>query len=386
MQLVPIERVTAGAVLGKTLFDESGQVLLRAGIALRQDYIESLKEKGFTRLLIREEGLPVEVEPEEDISPENRIQAFKALRTAYDAIESSVGQIRRDSLNEVSKAFESASIRNLLGSNGPLTQVQAAASSILDEVLTHSTIAGLTSIKSRDTQLYDHSIDVCIIAIMIAGTTYLPSDRLRQLATGCLLHDIGKTFLPKRIHQKEEIIQHTRLGYELLRKSDDPDILAPHVALQHHEHQDGTGLPRGLVGNNLIKRDRTTKTPVPALIGEIAALANAYDRLVSGINMPRPFLPDEALACICRGAGTVFNREIVKMFLRVVPVFPVGIKVMVTSGIYKHFIAVVSHVHKQHLDRPKIIIYQDAAGHPISPTPIDLRAQPDITIRTTMGD
>ena len=100
--------------------------------------------------------------------------------------------------------------------------------------------------------------------------------------------------------EEERVRRHTQLGFEMLRHTGRADILAPRIALEHHEHQDGTGLPRGLEGSNAIARKRSAMSPVPTLIGEIAAIANRrfierrYEDIYSGEDPPYqdpPVLP-----------------------------------------------------------------------------------------------
>jgi HD-GYP domain-containing protein (c-di-GMP phosphodiesterase class II) len=216
---------------------------------------------------------------------------------------------------------------------------------------------------------------------MIAKAINLPPDRMRQLAVGCLLHDIGKLFVDPHQNRLSQVRQHTLLGYELLKNSTSSDILAPRVALEHHEWQDGTGEPRGLRGSNTIERNRNVSGPVPTLVGEIAAVANLYDNLLSGSPSQPPMAPDQVVMAIRTAGGTNLNKEIVTLFLRLVPVFPLGTEVLVRGGELRGFTAIVKEVRPDQLDRPTIIVFKDAKGNFISPTEIDLSNKPEITIR-----
>ena len=115
----------------------------------------------------------------------------------------------------------------VLTEGGLLAQVAEIANRIVEEILTQDTLAGVTCIKSGNTSLYDHCLDVTVVAVMIGRVIGLPPERLGQLATGCLLHDIGMLFVDLGLDELERIRQHTVLGYELLRSTDDPDILCP---------------------------------------------------------------------------------------------------------------------------------------------------------------
>ncbi|MCC6489720.1 MAG: HD domain-containing protein [Candidatus Hydrogenedentes bacterium] len=381
MRVVKVDSLQPGFVVGKALLDDSGQTLLHVGVVLSPKYIEALKEKGYTHLYIDEADAEVKVAPEEELSPIVRARAMNAMREVFESLEKELTTVRTSTVDEIKSVCASDAIKDLMGENGPLKSVLACVDSILNEVLTRSTLAGLTSLKSDSSGLYAHAIDVCVIAIMIGQYIGLSSTRMRQLATGCLLHDVGKVFLDKATGERDSIRLHTVLGYELLKNNDDSDILAPHVALQHHEHQDGTGQPRGLMGSNTIERNRNLPPPVPTLIGEIAAVANCYDNLLSGKYDPEPLTPDRALGRIRFWAGTRLNREIVSAFLRVVPVFPVGLDVFVEGGVFDKCLAIVTEVNPQALDKPRVAIYRDSSGRLIEPFEFDLSAVEDVTLR-----
>jgi HD-GYP domain-containing protein (c-di-GMP phosphodiesterase class II) len=383
MRIVHLDKARPGDILGKELRDERGTILLGAGVSLTQDYIESLRGKGFYRLFVRDPGDALATPPEEDLRPEVRAQALRVLNDAYETVGKELSRLKNSTLSEARSVCDAPGVRALMGESGILAGLPGIVSAILGEVLTRSTLAGITSIKSKDGNLHNHSIDVCVVALMIGRCLGQTNKRMRQLATGCLMHDVGLIFLDKNISQRGRIIQHTQLGYELLRGNEDPDILAPYIPLEHHEHQDGTGLPRGLVGSNRIERDRDLRQPVPTLLGEIAAVANAYDNLLSDEH--NAITPDQALALMRQGAGTVFNREVFTAFLRVVPVYPAGLEITVGTGPHRMFTGQVVRVNPASLDRPVIALTRDRTGGSIEPFEIDLRDEPATEIRARIG-
>jgi len=384
MRVVKVDSLAPGYVVGKALLDERGQTLLHVGVVLSEKYIDTLKEKGYTHLYVNDEGCDVNAAPEDELSPIVRARALNAMREVFESIEQELPAVKTFTYDDIKRFCASDIVKDLMGENGPMKVLLASVDAILDEVLTRSTLAGLSSLKSDDTKLYIHSIDVCVIAIMIAQCIGMNSVRLRQLATGCLLHDIGKIFLDKATGERNSVRLHTVLGYELLRNSEDPDILAPHVAYQHHEHQDGTGLPRGLIGSNTIDRNRNLPPPVPALIGEIAAVANSYDNLLSGVYDRLPLTPDRALNRIRQWSGTRLNREVVNAFLRVVPVYPIGVDVVIEGGAFNNCQAIVTDVAQNALDRPRVAVYRDASGRLVEPFEFDLSAvdEKEVTLRS----
>jgi len=381
MQVLLIDQLKPGCVVGRDLVDSKGRVLLVKGVTLTQTYIDALREKGYTKLYVRDDG--PEIDLEEDISPVVRARAMETLRETFDSIERELAALRAQSHEELLSALKSENVRALINQKALLERISRICSDLMDDVLSRRTLAGLTSLKTRDGALYDHSLDVCAVAIMIGSAINIPTARMKQLAGGCLLHDVGMLFVPQDDDEQKRVRRHTILGYELLKATDESDILAPYVAYEHHEHQDGSGLPRGLKGSNKIQRPRGQIAPVLTLIGEIAAVANHYDNLLSGAGGKKAMPPDEALANISDLAETRFNKEVVAALRRVAPVYPRGTQVILRGEPYDRFAGVVSRVNHDQLDQPMVILARDAAGNKIEPQEIDCRELENITLRIT---
>ncbi len=379
MKIFPIEDLKPGFEVAQSILDENGRVLLYRGVLLTEQYIQALRDKGYSQLYVKDED-DAGIEADEDLSPVVRSLAIQTLRQAYLSIETELEALKGASVEDFQRVCGSEAMRTLMGAKGPLAKIHDVISHILDEVLTRSTLAGLTTIRNQDTQLFGHSLDVCVVSVMVGQCAGVSTSHMRQLATGSLLHDIGMLFVAKGLPEEVRVRQHTTLGYELLRASDDPDIMAPHVAYEHHEHQDGTGLPRGLKSSNTLKRVRTGG-PVPTLIGEICAVANVYDHLISGSGGTPKLYPDEALAEIAQMAGTVLNRDVVAMFRRVVPVYPRGMQVFCKGGPFDGYLAVVSKVKQSDLAHPTVVLVRDRLRRRITPEEQDTAAYPEMELR-----
>lgn len=384
MRIVTVDNLQTGDILARTLVDEHGQVLLQKGVRLTERYIGTLRAKGYTRLFVAEEHDDPDLLPDDELSDATRSKAVKAINECYTAIESEVGTVRSASARDLREVFDSKGVRDLLGPNGPVSQVYKLLDEILNDILDHATLAGLTSLKSSDNALYQHCLDVCVVGVFVAKALRQPDKRIKQYAAGALLHDIGRVFVPKGLGREAYIKQHTLLGFELLRRGEQPDILAPHVAYEHHEQQDGAGLPRGLKGSNKIERDRGAAGPVPTLIGEIAAVANAYDNMLSGADGGQALTPEQALRTLHAGAGSRYNAAVVRGLVRVVPIYPLGFSVVVIEGPPKHCTGQVVRVNPNDPDKPIIALYRDAKGKSMSPMRIDLRENDKVKVRLVL--
>lgn len=140
------------------------------------------------------------------------------------------------------------------------------------------------------------------------------------LVQSCQLHDVGKIFISDNILRKpgqlsgdefEDIKIHTHVGKQIVEKveilASESEFLkfAKIFAESHHEKWDGTGYPKGLKGKEI------------PLLGRVMAIADVYDALVSVRPYKNSYTHEEAVAIIKDGAGSQFDPELVKIFLRV---------------------------------------------------------------------
>jgi HD-GYP domain-containing protein (c-di-GMP phosphodiesterase class II) len=169
-------------------------------------------------------------------------------------------------------------------------------------------------LAKKDTSTEEHTRRVAALAVEVGERLGLSSGRLRSLAIGGMLHDMGKLAVPDAILQKpgplddDEFAQiklHPQRGRELLAELGGFDETVKRLVLNHHERLDGRGYPRGLKASDL---DQETR---------ILGLCDVYDALVS----PRIYRPawtvDEALALLRKEAGTAFDPQCVDVLIEI---------------------------------------------------------------------
>jgi HD-GYP domain-containing protein (c-di-GMP phosphodiesterase class II) len=386
--------VNAGARLGQTIFGSAGQPLLQAGVELTSEYLQTLHQRGMTSLYVEDPDTS-DIEVPQPLSPATRARVTANLAQAFDSLTERTASLKEAYVAVARQEMQAArfadAIRAAAGGEGLYT-VAADIDSMLDELKGRSVLAGLNSIKAHDSYTFQHSIDVTIMGLVLARTLNWERWRLRAFGVGCILHDMGKLFIDAAILNKpgkltddefKQIKAHPAVGYDLIKAlAQGLGVLAPHVAYQHHERQDGTGYPRGLKGTNTLGENK------PEMIhdfGSLAAIADVYDAMTSDRPYRAGWTPARTLAMIRDGAGTHFNRQAVEIAMQVVPPFPVCSNVKVTGGKYAGWEGVVAAVPRTDLGRPKVRLLFNEQFRRVEPVEINLHVERDVTIEPAAG-
>ena len=383
-------------VVGQAVIASDGDMLLNAGMELIPSFITSLHQRGYTSLVIDDDatkGITVA----QTISSEIRAAATRQLRGTFSAFGRASADLKGKSTSQIEKGLGSQTFADQAKEIDPHAAMIESIQGMIDDLLTADALDGLNAVKIHDDQTFEHSINVAATTLMIGKQLRLDQRQLRMLGLGALLHDVGKMFVDKEIIQKPgkltsaewaKMAAHPRMGYMMLRESGSPhDLLAHHVAYQHHEHQAGSGYPRGLTGTNkLSRRGRSHEEGHHILpLAEITTVANVYDAIVP----PRPHRPayphEQVPEILAQLAGTVLNTAVVTAFDAVLPLVPTGVAIEVISGEYRGYQGVVARVDRTHLKRPWIRLMHDAVGRPIEIDDIDLLEREDLAIRSLIS-
>jgi HD-GYP domain-containing protein (c-di-GMP phosphodiesterase class II) len=168
------------------------------------------------------------------------------------------------------------------------------------------------AVEMKDAYTHGHSQRTAHLAVELGLRMGLPPDRLRVIARGAYLHDLGKIAIPDHILNKPDTLTaeerkvvetHPQLGFELASNAPSLREVLP-IILHHHERVDGKGYPSGLVGNAV---------PMEA---RVVAVADVWDALTSDRSYRAGWQPAVALAHIEAGSGTHFDPIVVDALIR----------------------------------------------------------------------
>jgi HD-GYP domain-containing protein (c-di-GMP phosphodiesterase class II) len=189
---------------------------------------------------------------------------------------------------------------------GDLSAAELVAS---EDVFLGSQIRALmVTLAEKDTYTERHTRRVALLAVQVGEALGLPNQRLRTLAVGGLVHDIGKLSIPDAILKKPgpldddeyaAIKEHPEHGHRLLRELGGFSSGVLRLVLDHHERLDGAGYPRELVGTEI---DLDTR---------ILTACDVYDALISKRVYRAAWTHEEAMAFLRREEGTGFDSRVV---------------------------------------------------------------------------
>jgi putative nucleotidyltransferase with HDIG domain len=172
----------------------------------------------------------------------------------------------------------------------------------------------LVALAEKDGSTEEHTRRVARLAVDVGEELGLAPGRLRSLATGGLLHDIGKLVVPDAVLNKpaelsrEEfasIERHPTAGVDLLRELGGFDPLARSLVHDHHERLDGSGYPRRLVASEI------------SLEARILAVCDVYDALISPRVYREAWDSEQAIELLRDGAGIQFDEQCVDALVQV---------------------------------------------------------------------
>jgi HD-GYP domain-containing protein (c-di-GMP phosphodiesterase class II) len=234
------------------------------------------------------------------------------------------------------------------------------------------TLLALTSIKQFDEYTYMHSLNVGILAMIMGERIGLGKKNIVNLGTSGILHDIGKTKIPKELITKagkltakewEIVKRHASYGViEILKTKglDEMGLAAMIVAFQHHWNYDSTGYPL------------QEKTREHTFFARIVRICDAYDAMITARPyQPIPFLPHFAMRVIWAHKNIYFDPALVKVFIQLVGIYPTGSCLELNSG----EIGLVIRQNRGHLDLPIVKIVSDKTHEKKDGKTIDLSRQ-----------
>jgi putative nucleotidyltransferase with HDIG domain len=329
MRIISLDAVKGDELLARDLFTVNDSLLLPAGTKIKKDYVKRLKELNIEYLYI-----------EDDLAQGINLSSSLELQ-----IKEQCQDAIRDLLIKYSYHEESE-----------LEDIKVVADEIIYDIMNDpEVIYNLSSIRDKSDSTYSHSLNVCALSVILAMKLKLPKLKIRDIAIGCLLHDIGFTYIGQEFYnlnldtcsekEQKEIKKHIIYGYSAIEKMDWLSSTAKDIIISHHERINGSGYPFHL------KEERIK------IGSRIAAVCDEFDSRVYG-NFVTKMKVHDSIDYILSQAGVLFDFSVVKAFIDSVAAYPTGILVRTNEG----ETGIVLRQNPQCPTRPVIRIVEDKEG------------------------
>jgi len=176
------------------------------------------------------------------------------------------------------------------------------------------TIEGwVRALDLRDRETEGHTQRVTEMTIKVARALGLPESEIVHIRRGALLHDIGKIAVPDEITKKTGPLNQRE--WDIMRKHPEYayEMISPIAYLKpaldipycHHERWDGSGYPRGLIGEEI------------PLTARLFAVIDVWDALISDRPYRRATPPPDVITFLKQESGRLFDPRLVELFLHV---------------------------------------------------------------------
>lgn len=360
MRFINIMDIQGDEMIAKDIYTMNGQLLAKEGARLNPGLIGRIKQNNIMSLYVVDDiGLKVMEELGIDefylddlIDPQMRISFNKNLQ-------------------EKLKQFAGSRDTGKYSGSGAvlIEEVSRISESIVDELLDKKDLSvKLVDIKQLDVYDYGHSVNTAVLSVITGMIQGYNRNDLLILAQGALLMNIGNELFDNRILKKagqlnrdEQTIMrsHTDLGRRILSDKSTISPYVKNIVYNHHERLDGSGYPRGIMGNEI---DKYTK---------IVMIADVYDAMTSDRYYRKAYTQAEALEYIM-GNTIMFDLEMAKVFSRNIILYPKGEYVRLSDGSFAMVIEQNRHI-------PLRPIVRVMKGKKTGET-IDLRLETNITI------
>jgi putative nucleotidyltransferase with HDIG domain len=218
-----------------------------------------------------------------------------------------------------------------------------------------TSLLALTALKRHDNYTFTHMVNVAALSMAMARSLDLEGPMLREFGYAALMHDIGKVHTPLEILNKPDkltdeefkiVKQHVVDGAHVLRRTPETPALAPVVAFEHHLKQDLSGYPENIGSRKL------------NLCTMVVSVVDVFDALRSNRAYRAGLATDRIKHIMSQQDGTSFNRTLLRRFVNLMGLFPVGTLVQLNTG----ELAVVTQTHPEDPFRPQVKLITDSKG------------------------
>jgi len=289
---------------------------------------------------------------------------FPGPTTSLDKERIRAGNIAAEAKNMVNNAIGDVQKGKAIDVNA----VGEIAEDMIESITCNqNALACLSRIRHKDEYLLEHSVNVGVLMGIFSRSLGSKKTLQKELITGALLHDIGKTLVPDTVlnkpgkldeHEWLEMQRHVTYGEQILDATEGLSDTSRLICAQHHERLDGSGYPRQLKGDAI------------SPYGRMAAVVDVYDAITANRVYHQGMPPTEALKKLVQWSVSHLDKQLVYAFIRCVSIYPVGTLVQLNN----QRAGVIIQANQETPDRPVVRVFYDTQKtRQITPVVLDLK-------------
>ena len=299
MRIKLVKSLRGGETLAEPVITEEKEILIKKGTILKPEYLDLISFLGIDTVCIEDPYLSYE-------NPHQLIESEKL----------------QDYIQKVKKILET----HIYNGKENLKMIDSLAEEIirsLEEIEDDYVI----DLAVRSADLYEHTIMVTLLSLIIAKRLKLSEEQMLDLAVAGLFHDLGLRYITVPFDNYEietvsaseqnEFKKHPVLGFSALENESWINYNVKKMVLSHHERRDGSGFP--------------LKQKIKEAECSILQVCDAFDCLISGMECKRVSV-QAALEYLDETADILFDKRMVKLLEKIIARYPVGTKVRLNTG------------------------------------------------------
>ncbi|MDF2544194.1 MAG: hypothetical protein K0S47_3912 [Herbinix sp.] len=301
MRIISLDAIKGTEILAKDIINDSNSVLMLKGSVIKKEYVRRLKDLNINYIYVDDE-----------------------VAKGVDLSESLELQIKEQCQDIVKDIL----LRYSFQTDNDLKEIKKVADDVIYDVLNKPEVLyNLSSIRDKSESTYSHSLNVCALSVILALKLKLNKAKIKEIAIGSLLHDIGFTYISMDYSQltyegctekqQRELKKHIIYGFSAVEKMDWLSATAKEIILSHHERLDGSGYPFHLKGDRI------------KIGSKIVAVCDDFDSRVYG-NLTTKMKVHDAIDFIVGQADLKYDINVVKVFVDSVAAYPTG-TIVITS-------------------------------------------------------
>lgn len=380
--LVDIDQLVLGRALPCPIHDQKGTLLLAEGEVLTSDHKRRIKERGATKAVIPEEHASrmtlLVNDPEELEKYERELDQVvdKAIQTGRFSVQNHGPSVSERVVDRGCENYSAAHVeavndhiadgKELVAQNASsnfeisptmANRLQRFAACSTD--LLASDFGGTLSIalaNHKKTGLTDHALAMATLGMAIAIELEFDADNVEVVGLGGLLADIGMAQVPEELREAKrrltanefaKVQRHAIYTANMVERLPKIPDLVRLIVYQVHERPDGSGYPRGRVGNTIHP------------FASILHVADTYIAMTTARPHRPPMMPYAAMKqLLVMTQRRQIDSQAARAILHVLSLFPIGSYVALSDG----SVGKVMRSNKQDYTNPIVARLQDANG------------------------